>query len=331
MPKPRASSKKKGAALRARTTADVQVTTSAIREYETALRRALHKPVGLFFAKLFKSTQAALVTRSSETPSAAQIARAFQEALQGIPDWSQERVDRVTDSIRRRSKIKHLQNVLSAVITQRVMVLCSVRTQDQAELEVEIGEPTLASYVHQVLIQAASALFRYPTLLLITDATTEHDMYTRQKTFDEIVGKAIVSATNECVPVDSLVGTYLEEAMGAREFETRREEMDHVKNGAQRVGRMRIGHSDDADSILGEDAPLMEVEKGTRSQQPNIPECGAEEKEAASGSEDEQGDSGSDEEDEEEDGSSSEDDDEQSGSDEEGDSDEESESESESE
>ena len=262
---PRTKSKKKGAALRARTTADVQVTTSAIREYETALCRALQVPVSLFFTKLFKKAEADYCNANGKDASPAQIARNFQETLRAIPTWSQDRIERVTQSIKRKSTIRSLQDVLSAVVTQRVMLLCSVRTQDQVSLEVEIAEPTLSSYVHKVLIHAAKALYRYPSLLMITDDTTERDLYSRQRTFDEIVAAAIKAATNECVPIDSLVGTYLEDAMGAREFEVRRDKDDRLeRHGARKASRVRVGaDDDDTDSILG-DMPSMEIEKVTR-------------------------------------------------------------------
>lgn len=131
----------------------------------------------------------------------------FQNMLQGIPDWNQDKVIRETGRIQNDSKCDYLEELLTAVFIAHTKVLSAIRlTSKQKKLQITI--PKLDHFLHRVLSECARSL--WSSAFLFAGANSiERQKNLRQ--VEHLIQEAVLQAIRGLLPVKSILREYLVE------------------------------------------------------------------------------------------------------------------------
>lgn len=131
----------------------------------------------------------------------------FQNMLQGIPDWNQDKVTRETTRIQTDSKCDYLEELVTAVFIAHTKVLSAIRlTSKQKKLQITI--PKIEHFLHRVLSECARSL--WSSAFLFAGANSlERQKNLRQ--VEVLLQEAILQAIRGLLPVKSILREYLVE------------------------------------------------------------------------------------------------------------------------
>lgn len=129
----------------------------------------------------------------------------FQNLLQSIPDWNQDKVIRETEKIQRDCACDYLEELLTAVFIAHTKVLSAIRlTTKQKKLQITI--PKIDHFLHRVLSDSARALWTN-AYLFAESSSIEKQKNLRQ--VSNLLQEAILQAIRGLLPVKSILREYL--------------------------------------------------------------------------------------------------------------------------
>jgi hypothetical protein len=131
----------------------------------------------------------------------------FQNLLQCIPDWNQDKVVRETDVIQKDCKCDYLEELLTAVFIAHTKVLSAIRlSTKQKKLQITI--PKIDHFLHRVLSECARTLWTNAFLFVDTSSIE------KQKNLRQVSGlihDSILQAIRGLLPVRTILREYLHE------------------------------------------------------------------------------------------------------------------------
>jgi hypothetical protein len=139
----------------------------------------------------------------------------FQNLLQAIPDWNQDKVIRETEKIQKDCTCDYLEELLTAVFIAHTKVLSAIRlTTKQKKLQITI--PKIDHFLHRVLSDSARSLWTNAYLFADT-ASIEKQKNLRQ--VSNLLQEAILQAIRGLLPVKSILREYLHDEGGKEDDE----------------------------------------------------------------------------------------------------------------
>jgi Family of unknown function (DUF5764) len=143
----------------------------------------------------------------NQSPTPSKHLWQFQNLLQAIPDWNQDKVIRETDRIQKDCKCDYLEELLTAVFIAHTKVLSAIRlTTKQKKLQITI--PKIDHFLHRVLSDCARSLWTNAYLF------AENNSIEKQKNLRHVsalIQEAILQAIRGLLPVKSILREYLHE------------------------------------------------------------------------------------------------------------------------
>ena len=143
----------------------------------------------------------------SQSPTPSKHLWQFQNLLQVIPDWNQDKVIRETDRIQKDCSCDYLEELLTAVFIAHTKVLSAIRlTTKQKKLQITI--PKIDHFLHRVLSDCARSLWTNAYLF------AENNSIEKQKNLRQVsalIQEAILQAIRGLLPVKSILREYLHE------------------------------------------------------------------------------------------------------------------------
>ena len=140
-----------------------------------------------------------------QSPSAQKNLWEFQNLLQSIPDWNQDKVIRETELIQKDCKCDYIEELLTAVFIAHTKVLSAIRlTTKQKKLQITI--PKIDHFLHRVLSDCARSLWTNAFLFADTNSI-EKQKNLRQ--VSSLIQDAILQAIRGLLPVKSILREYL--------------------------------------------------------------------------------------------------------------------------
>jgi len=131
----------------------------------------------------------------------------FQNLLQCIPDWNQDKVMRETEVIQKDCKCDYLEELLTAVFIAHTKVLSAIRlSTKQKKLQITI--PKIDHFLHRVLSECARTLWTNAFLFVDTNSIE------KQKNLRQVSGlihDSILQAIRGLLPVRTILREYLHE------------------------------------------------------------------------------------------------------------------------
>jgi hypothetical protein len=143
----------------------------------------------------------------AQSPTPSKHLWQFQNLLQAIPDWNQDKVIRETERIQKDCKCDYLEELLTAVFIAHTKVLSAIRlTTKQKKLQITI--PKIDHFLHRVLSDCARSLWTNAYLF------AENNSIEKQKNLRHVsalIQEAILQAIRGLLPVKSILREYLHE------------------------------------------------------------------------------------------------------------------------
>ena len=143
----------------------------------------------------------------TQSPTPSKHLWQFQNLLQAIPDWNQDKVIRETERIQKDCKCDYLEELLTAVFIAHTKVLSAIRlTTKQKKLQITI--PKIDHFLHRVLSDCARSLWTNAYLF------AENNSIEKQKNLRHVsalIQEAILQAIRGLLPVKSILREYLHE------------------------------------------------------------------------------------------------------------------------
>jgi hypothetical protein len=134
----------------------------------------------------------------------------FQEFLESIPDWNQDKVQRETEKIQKDCSCDYLEELLTAVFIAHTKVLSAIRlTTKQKKLQITI--PKLEHFLHRLLSDCARSLWTN-SFLFESSCLKEKNSIMIQKDLRHVaklLQEAILQAIRGLLPVKSILREYL--------------------------------------------------------------------------------------------------------------------------
>lgn len=131
----------------------------------------------------------------------------FQNLLQGIPDWNQDKVLRETSRLQHDCKCDYLEELITAVFIAHTKVLSAIRlTSKQKKLQITI--PKIDHFLHRVLSECARSLWSN-AFLFSGNNSIERQKNLRQ--VEHLLEEAILQGIRGLLPVKSILREYLQE------------------------------------------------------------------------------------------------------------------------
>ena len=177
----------------------VNVYAEAKTEYTRQLCQNLTPAFHIYFLDLFKYAK-------ENTKEFLQVGWDFQELLQEIPDWSQDKVLRETEKIIRESRCDYLEELLTAVFIAHTKVLSAIRiTTKQKKLQLTI--PKLDHFLHRTLRETGRLIWGNTFLFLDEGNSIDRQKNMRQVEF--IIQEGIQQSIRSLLPVKTILREYL--------------------------------------------------------------------------------------------------------------------------
>jgi hypothetical protein len=179
-------------------TPELSVYSEAKAEYTRQLSVFLVPSLETYFLDL-------LQTAKDQSPSPQKALWQFQNLLQSIPDWNQDKVVRETEKIQEDCKCDYLEELLTAVFIAHTKVLSAIRlTTKQNKLQITI--PKIDHFLHRVLSESARSL--WTNAYLFAESTSiEKQKNLRQ--VESLLKEAILQAIRGMLPVKKILREYL--------------------------------------------------------------------------------------------------------------------------
>jgi hypothetical protein len=178
---------------------ELSVYSEAKSEYTRQLCVFLIPSLETYFLNL-------LDTAKEQSPTPQKALWQFQNLLQAIPDWNQDKVIRETDIIQTDSKCDYLEELLTAVFLAHTKVLSAIRLNtNQNKMQITI--PKLDHFLHRVLSESARSLWTNAFLFAET-SSIEKQKNLRQVA--SLLQEAIIQAIRGMLPVKKILRQYLQ-------------------------------------------------------------------------------------------------------------------------
>jgi hypothetical protein len=143
----------------------------------------------------------------AQSPAPSKHLWQFQNLLQSIPDWNQDKVIRETERIQKDCKCDYLEELLTAVFIAHTKVLSAIRlTTKQKKLQITI--PKIDHFLHRVLSDCARSLWTNAYLFAETNSIEKQK---NLRHVSALIQEAILQAIRGLLPVKSILREYLHE------------------------------------------------------------------------------------------------------------------------
>jgi hypothetical protein len=177
---------------------EISVYGEAKGEYTRQLCVFLVPSLETYFLNLLEEAK-------KQSPSAQKNLWEFQNLLQSIPDWNQDKVIRETELIQKDCKCDYIEELLTAVFIAHTKVLSAIRlTTKQKKLQITI--PKIDHFLHRVLSDCARSLWTNAYLFANTNSI-EKQKNLRQ--VSSLIQEAILQSIRGLLPVKSILREYL--------------------------------------------------------------------------------------------------------------------------
>jgi hypothetical protein len=131
----------------------------------------------------------------------------FQNLLKDIPEWNQDKVIRVTESIVQTTRCDYLEELLTAVFIAHTKVLSAIRLTNRDKKKIQISVPKLEHFLHRTLSESARILWSNAYLFSEQGTSIERQKNLRQ--VEQLLHQAVLQSIRGMLPVKSILREYL--------------------------------------------------------------------------------------------------------------------------
>jgi hypothetical protein len=177
---------------------DISVYGEAKGEYTRQLCVFLVPSLESYFLELLEEAR-------KDSPTPQKVLWHFQNLLQSIPDWNQDKVNRETERLQKDCKCDYLEELLTAVFIAHTKVLSAIRlTTKQKKLQITITK--IDHFLHRVLSDSARSLWTNAFLFADTNSI-EKQKNLRQ--VSSLLQESVLQGIRGLLPVKSILREYL--------------------------------------------------------------------------------------------------------------------------
>jgi Family of unknown function (DUF5764) len=139
-------------------------------------------------------------------PDSKKVLLVFQQSLEQIPEWNQEKVQRETHRIIMMSGCDYLEELLTAVFIAHTKVLSAIRLSTRQK-KLQITIPKLDHFLHKTFIECARILWTNAFLFAPSGSSIERQKNMRQ--IEGLLNDGVLQAIRGMLPVKSILKEYL--------------------------------------------------------------------------------------------------------------------------
>jgi len=165
------------------------------RQLSSYLIHALHKQ----FLKLLDDAK-------GKEADSRKVLLVFQQLLEEIPDWNQDKVQRETHHITVLTNCDYLEELLTAVFIAHTKVLSAIRLSTRQK-KLQITIPKLDHFLHKTFIECARILWSNAYLFAASGSSV--DRQKNQRTIEQLIQDGVLQAIRAMLPVKSILKEYL--------------------------------------------------------------------------------------------------------------------------
>ena len=177
---------------------DISVYGEAKGEYTRQLCVFLVPSLESYFLELLEEAR-------KDSPTPQKVLWHFQNLLQSIPDWNQDKVNRETDRLQKDCKCDYLEELLTAVFIAHTKVLSAIRlTTKQKKLQITI--PKIDHFLHRVLSDSARSLWANAFLFADTNSIEKQK---NLRHVSSLLQESVLQGVRGLLPVKSILREYL--------------------------------------------------------------------------------------------------------------------------
>ena len=198
------------------------VYSEAKSEYTRQLCGFLTPSLETYFLQL-------LETAKEQSPNPQKALWQFQNLLQAIPDWNQDKVIRETDVIQTDCKCDYLEELLTAVFLAHTKVLSAIRLNTKQN-KLQITIPKIDHFLHRVLSESARSLWTNAFLF------AESSSFEKQKNLRQVstlLQEAVIQAIRGMLPVKKILREYLQTDDDEEETKPVEKQLEEANKGKE--------------------------------------------------------------------------------------------------
>ena len=247
---------------------DISVYGEAKGEYTRQLCVFLVPSLESYFLELLEEAK-------KDSPTPQKVLWHFQNLLQSIPDWNQDKVIRETDLIQKDCKCDYLEELLTAVFIAHTKVLSAIRlTTKQKKLQITI--PKIDHFLHRVLSDSARSLWTNAFLFADTNSI-EKQKNLRQ--VSSLLQESVLQGIRGLLPVKSILREYLydndkDDALSIDDEEEKEETTVVSKEEAPVVSKEETSKEETANEetpvVSKEETPVVSNEESSKEETPVV-------------------------------------------------------------
>jgi hypothetical protein len=223
---------------------DISVYGEAKGEYTRQLCVFLIPSLESFFLELLEDAK-------KDSPTPQKVLWHFQNLLQSIPDWNQDKVNRETERLQKDCKCDYLEELLTAVFIAHTKVLSAIRlTTKQKKLQITI--PKIDHFLHRVLSDSARSLWTNAYLFAETNSI-EKQKNLRQ--VSSLLQESVLQGIRGLLPVKSILREYLYDNDKDDALSIDDDDEDEKEEKASRKDEDKPVHAEEAAEVSQEVAP----------------------------------------------------------------------------
>jgi hypothetical protein len=233
---------------------DISVYGEAKGEYTRQLCVFLVPSLESYFLELLEEAR-------KDSPTPQKVLWHFQNLLQSIPDWNQDKVNRETDRLQKDCKCDYLEELLTAVFIAHTKVLSAIRlTTKQKKLQITI--PKIDHFLHRVLSDSARSLWANAFLFADTNSIEKQK---NLRHVSSLLQESVLQGVRGLLPVKSILREYLydndkSDALSIEDEEEKEAEDEEKEEKAEPVKEVEKPEAE-VKEVEKPEAEVKEVEK----------------------------------------------------------------------
>ena len=152
----------------------------------------------------------------------------FQNRLNEIHDWNMEKVNNEINHINMNCGCDYLEDLLTAVFIAHTKVLTAIRLSSNNK-KIDITIPKVEHFLFKVLCETSKLL--WGSIYLFRDGISGVDKQQNYKIIENILNEGILQAIRSLVPVKSILRSFVNNDLDAKEESHADDDSDDEKSG----------------------------------------------------------------------------------------------------
>ena len=173
------------------------------KEYTNLLVRKIKSPILNIIMDCFASVKSSC----SHTRDEEKLLIYFQDYLEKIPEWQNNKIEEVTQNITAQSKCDYLEDVLFAVFILHTRIFDTIEPIPDSSAKNKIVFPNLSNFLFQTVVNVAREHWKY--VYLFKEATSSCEYQQNRNKCEIIIEQSIRDTITEMLPVRDILQDHI--------------------------------------------------------------------------------------------------------------------------